>query len=82
VDGPLDRLGDRLGVLRVGGIAGEVDDQQVRVGLDDVDRHHRAGGLADSGGDPADAERVGAEVYRMVIDQDEFGIGVGSPRWV
>jgi hypothetical protein len=57
-----DRPADRLGVARVRGVAGEVDHQEVGVGLDDVDRHHRAGGLADRGGDPPDAERVGAQV--------------------
>jgi hypothetical protein len=58
-----DRPGDRLGVAGVGGVAGEVDHQQVVMGLDDVDRHHRAGRLADRGGDPPDAERVGAQVH-------------------
>jgi hypothetical protein len=57
-----DRVGDHLGVVGVGGVAGQVDDQQVGVGLDDVDAHHRAAGLADGGGDPPDPERVGAEV--------------------
>ena len=32
-----DRLGDGVGVAGVDGVAGEVDDQQVGVGLDDVD---------------------------------------------
>jgi hypothetical protein len=54
----LDRVGDRLGVAGVGGIDGEVHDQPVSVGLDDVDRGHRAGGLADSGRDPAHGEGV------------------------
>ena len=58
-----DRLGDGVGVAGVDGVAGQVDHQQVRVGLDDVDRHHGARRLADRGGDAADAQRVGAEVH-------------------
>ena len=55
--------GDGVGVAGVGGVAGEVDDQPVGVGLDDVDRDHGAGRLADRGGDQPDAERVGAQVH-------------------
>jgi hypothetical protein len=57
-----DRPGDGVGVPGVDGVAGQVDDQQVGVGLDDVDRHHRARRLADRGGDAADAQRVGTQV--------------------
>src|SRR5918994_2118845 len=60
---PADRLGDGVGVAGVDGVAGEVDHQQLRVGLDDVDRHHGARRLADRGGDAADAQRVGTEVH-------------------
>jgi hypothetical protein len=44
-----DGLGDPLGVVRITGVAGEVHDHAVGVGLDHVDGDHGAGGLLDGG---------------------------------
>ena len=47
---PGERLGDLVGVVDVGGVAGDVDDDPVRVGLDHVQRGHDATGRADRRG--------------------------------
>ena len=43
----VDHLGDLLRVLLVDGVAGDVDDDRVVTGLDDVERCHRGTGVGD-----------------------------------
>jgi hypothetical protein len=74
-----DRRGDRLGVARVGGVAGQVDDQQVGVGLDDVDRHHV---LGDTLGDH-DGDTLGGDIRLVSPDMKapvatSLAMGAGS----
>ncbi len=54
----LELLDHLVGVARVGGVAGEVDEHVGGVGVDHVEGGHDRAGLADAGGEPADGRGV------------------------
>ncbi len=74
---PAQPGGDRLDVVAVGRVAGNVDHDPVRVGLDHVERGDRAASLADRGDQPARGARG-----RGALDPDGdrvTGTRIGAP---